>query len=338
LGIDGRRVPRPARRGIAAVAITVLAVALAAFGPRLASHAWHSFRHTGSGAQSSNPTQRLTSLSGTRYNLWRVALDGFDAQPAAGTGAGTYGFWWHQNARDSESVRNAHNLWFENMQELGLPGLLLILSVAGAVIFVGVAARRRSRRSTSAGVCVAILCAFVVYLLSASVDWMWQSTAVTVLALAGIAILGARLAHGPASIRRPVRAALVAFAVVAGALQIPGLIATTELRRSQSAARAGHVQQALAWARDAIAAEPWAASGYEQRGLVLEADGRLAAAAADLRRAISHEPTNFVHWLLLARIQTERGLYDAALWDYEQAQHLDRMGQVFQLSPTYGIF
>jgi len=337
-GVDSWRVPRRVARGLLAATLTIAVAAAAALGPSVASDAWHSFRHTSTAAPSANPTQRLTTLSGTRYDLWAVALHGFGTHPSTGTGPGTFGLYWSRNQRNSESVRNTHNIWLENMEELGTPGLLLILSAVLAAIVLAAAARRRSRRTTSAGVCIAVLAAFVVYLLSASVDWMWQSTAITVLALGAVGVLAARLGNGKPRIRWLVRMALVGFAVLAGAVQVPGLLATTELRRSQAAARAGHPAEALAWARDAIAAEPWAASGYEQRGLVLEADGRLSAAAADLRRAISREPTNYVHWLLLARIQTERGRYAVALRDYDRARALGRRAQVFLLSATYGIY
>ena len=33
----------------------------------------------------------------------------------------------------------------------------------------------------------------------------------------------------------------------------------------------------------------------------------------DLKRAVSREPDNFVHWLLLSRIETERGNLDASV-------------------------
>ena len=121
---------------------------------------------------------------------------------------------------------------------------------------------------------------FVVYLLPASVDWMWQLTGVTVLALAGVSILSARLSRGPLRLRWPVRIACVVFALGAGALQLPGLVSTTEIRRSQQAARAGDATGALVWAQRAVSAEPWSASAYLQRGLVFESEGRLDQAVA----------------------------------------------------------
>jgi hypothetical protein len=336
--VDGARVPRRAARRLGVAATLVALLAAAGFGPQLASHAWHSFKTTGTApAAAANPTARLSSLSGTRYNLWRVAIDGFTAHPVTGTGAGTYEFWWNRHARDAEFVINAHSLWLENMEELGAPGLLLIIAVAGSALGVAIAARRRSRRSASAGATAAVLAAFTVYLVCASVDWMWQSTAVTVLALAGIGIAGARLSERPLRLRWAVRGALALVAIAAAALQLPGLVATTAIRHSQSAERAGNTAAALSWAREAVSAEPWAASGYEQRALVLESEGRYRAAAADERRAVDNERTDFTHWLVLARIQTERGLVRQALSDYDQARRLRPLAQVFQLPPAAGV-
>jgi tetratricopeptide (TPR) repeat protein len=169
---------------------------------------------------------------------------------------------------------------------------------------------------------IAFLAAFVVFLFHASVDWMWESTAITVLALAGVAVLGARLAQDRPRLRGWLRASFVVLAVGAGAVQLPGLLSTTDIRRSQSAERARNGNLALAWADDAIDVEPWSASAYEQRGLVLEAAGRYAAAAVSLRQAISYEPTNYVHWLDLARVEAERGKFAAALVDYGRAHRL----------------
>ena len=321
VGADGVRMPQRAIKPLVLGCVLAFAIAGAAFGPHLISKAWHSFRYP-SQVTSADPAARLTNLSGSRYNLWSVALDAFDQAPLQGTGAGTYEFWWNRHQRDAEFVLDAHSLWFQNMAELGAPGLLLMLAVVAGAVAIGVVSRQRWRRSVSAGAGTALTAAFLVYVASASVDWMWQATAVSVLAFAGVAVLGARLAKGRWRLRWRLRMALAAAAAIASLIQIPGLLGTLEIRRSQAAERAGNANLALAWARDAVDAEPWAASAYEQRGLVLESAGRLAPAAQDLKRAISHEPTNYIHWLVLARIQTERRLFDAAVHDYEQARRL----------------
>ncbi|MGI8413954.1 MAG: tetratricopeptide repeat protein [Solirubrobacteraceae bacterium] len=157
----------------------------------------------------------------------------------------------------------------------------------------------------------------------------------TVVALAGIAILGSRLSVTPLRMRRMVRAALVLAASVAAAVFVPGLLGTAEVRHSQAAERIGNTDQALSWATKAVSIEPWAASAYEQRGLVLEGQRRLGSAAADLQRAVSDEHTNFNHWLVLARIETERGRYDPALRDYRRARQLHPQDTIFTYAPLY---
>ncbi|PZS08132.1 MAG: hypothetical protein DLM64_13180 [Solirubrobacterales bacterium] len=332
---DKWRIPRPVVRPLAIAGVVAVIGAGAVIGPGLVRHAWHSFTHTTSAVSSTDPTARLASLSGTRYPVWKVALKAFDAHPVGGNGAGTFEFWWNRHATDPEFVRDAHNLWLQNMAELGAPGLLLIIALTISALALGVAVRRRVRRSASAGATAAFLSAFVVYLLHASVDWMWESTAVTVLALAGVAAVGARLGSRRFRLRWPARAALVLLAAVAGLVQVPGLISTTAIRRSQAAERTGNGDQALAWARLAVNAEPWSASAYEQRGLVLESAGRLPAAAQDLQRATSHESTDFSHWLIRARIETERGRLAAATSDYQRAHRLRPLAAVFALAPFF---
>lgn len=333
--VDRWRVPVPLARGAAAAAIVVLLAGGAVFGPRIASRAWKSFRAPVVAQRKSDPTARLSSLSGTRYPTWRAAVKAFDAHPLDGTGAGTFEFWWNRHGTDAEFLRDAHNVWLENLAELGLPGLLLIVAVVAVSLGVAVTVLRRVRRSRSAGPAAAVTAAFAVYLLHASVDWMWESTAVTVLAFAGVAIVGARMARGGLRLRLPGRAVLALLAAGVALLQLPGVLSTTAIRRSQTAERAGHADTALALATDAVRAEPWSASAYEQRGLVLESGGRLTAAASDLNRAISHEPDGYGHWLVLARIEAERGRVQAAVRDYDRARTLRPDASVFVLAPYF---
>jgi tetratricopeptide (TPR) repeat protein len=136
-------------------------------------------------------------------------------------------------------------------------------------------------------------------------------------------------------LRWPSRTALAIAAAVACLLQVPGLLSTAEIRRSQAAERMGNAGLALAWANDAVGAQPWSASAYEQRSLVLEAAGQLTAAARDANSAISRERLNFSHWLILARIETERGRLHAALSDYKRAQQLRPLASVFAFAPFF---
>ena len=190
--------------------------------------------------RAADPTARLTSLSGTRYAVWKSALKAFAAHPAGGTGAGTFEFWWDQHATNDEFLRDAHSIWLENMAELGVPGLVLIIGVMAAALAVALAVRRRTPSGVAGGAAAAFAAAFVVYLLHATVDWMWESTAVTVLAFAGVAVIGARISSARPRLRLPARATLAVAAAIAAILQLPGLLSTAEIRRSQAAERAGN--------------------------------------------------------------------------------------------------
>jgi hypothetical protein len=319
--LDRLRLRRRAARALALAGVAVAVLAAAVVGPNAAPSAWRQFEHPAAPA-TADPATRLTGLSGDRYDLWRSALDAFRVEPLRGLGPGTFELWWDSHPQTGEFVRNAHSLELENMAELGLPGLAVILTVMGAAAVVGFSVRRRCRRRSSAGLAAAGLAAFLVYLLQASVDWLWQSTAVTVLALGLIAAGSARLSGGRPRLAWRWRVPLAVLAGFLALVQIPGMVSTAEIRQSQAAERAGNAGLALSWASAAVRAEPWAADPYEQRGLVLEAAGRLGPADADLRRAVAREPTNFRPWLVLARIETERGSVAAALRDYAVARRL----------------
>jgi hypothetical protein len=334
IGTDHARIPRTVAPLVATAAMVVLVLVGVAFGPRLARNAWRQFRHPAAVHITADPASRLAQLGGTRYFYWKAAIGAYRARPFTGTGAGTFEFWWDRHGTTGDFVRNAHSLELENMAELGIPGVVLIVAVIAAAIRLLAMARQKARREASAGASTALLAAFLVYLLHASVDWMWQSTAVTALGLGGGAVAAARLSRGPVRIRWRARVGVVLAAACAVAVQVPGLLATAEVRRSQAAERAGNGRIAYAWANAAVGAQPWAASAYEQRGLVLESAGRLSLAARDLERAINREPNNFVHWLLLARVETERGDLATATRDYERARELRPKALVFSEAPN----
>ena len=99
-------------------------------------------------------------------------------------------------------------------------------------------------------------------------------------------------------------------------------IPATSIRTSQNAFSGGNLNGALSKASDAISEEPWAASPYEQRALVEEAQGNLQAARTDVLRAQSREPTNYQHPLVLARIDAELGDANAAVAALRRAKVL----------------
>jgi Flp pilus assembly protein TadD len=113
------------------------------------------------------------------------------------------------------------------------------------------------------------------------------------------------------------------------AIQLPVLVAASEVRTSRKAIREGRVEQALAAADTAIAAQPWGAGGHLQRALVLERAGQLGSAAVAARHATEREATNWQTWLILGRIEAERGRTSAALRAARQARRLNPRSPLF---------
>ena len=141
-----------------------------------------------------------------------------------GVGAGTFEFWWLSEADDPEYVRDAHSLYLEHLAELGLPGALLLVTALGGLLAIALAARRKLERPGDLGASVALTSAFAVFLVNAGVDWMWEETAVAVLAIGGVAVAAAGGSTRRTGSRRRgvllkpgVRVALVAGGRVRGA-------------------------------------------------------------------------------------------------------------------------
>ncbi|MGI8557697.1 MAG: hypothetical protein ACR2ND_05225 [Solirubrobacteraceae bacterium] len=214
-----------ARRGAAFAGATVLVVSAGLYGVahnrieggvsngmnRTAdffSREYRDFMHAG--ALSTDGTARLTSARGTRSEVYRVALQGFSNNPAAGDGAGSFETRWMRERRVAEKLRNAHSLYLETMDELGLLGLLPLALFLGAI--VAAILRTRSRPAAlGSGQVAAVAAALTVWAVHGAVDWDWQISALTGSALL---LAAAVLPQGRRGRRRQTPAAK---AVAAGA-------------------------------------------------------------------------------------------------------------------------
>jgi hypothetical protein len=328
--------PETARCALPAAAVLVV-IATAVFARGTIERAWDEFRTEEHPAVSeSDPAVRLTSGGGNRNDVWSSAIDSFEAHPLGGTGPGTFEFWWSRDARDPEFVRDAHSLYLESLAELGLPALLLILGLLGGLLLLALRIRRALSDPGDIGASVAMSAVFVVFLVNAGVDWMWEETAVGALGLGGAAIAGGggpplvRSANRPRCVpARAVRWAVVAVGLLAAAAQVPGMVMNERIEASQAAARAGDLPRSHALAEDAADAQPWAAAPYQQLALIEERLGDLAAARAHIRKAIEREPTNWRHPLILARVLDGMGEHDAARRVFREGRRLR------PLSPSY---
>ncbi|MGZ4267852.1 MAG: O-antigen ligase family protein [Solirubrobacteraceae bacterium] len=310
---ERRTSPRAARAAAAIVAALLVAGAVTAVASGVTERAWKSFR-TPTDVQAADPAARLASLGGTRYEHWRTALREFRHAPLGGTGAGTFEL-WETRAGDPEFARDAHSFELEQLGELGLPGGLLALAVV-ATLFLAAWAGLRVGGPGAAGA-VGVVAAYAV---SSGVDWMWELTADSALALA-CATAAAAAAGGPRPVAsRRTRAAAAALAVVARAALASPLLATSDGRAGRAALRAGRYADAERHARDALRVEPWAVTPRLTLALVDEQRGRLAAARRWAREAATREPTNWRPRLLLARIDLEDGRVRQAVAEWRAAK------------------
>jgi O-Antigen ligase len=317
----------PARTRRALAVFGVIAAGAAAFvGPAAANRAWDSF-HKPTPPLTGDPVNRLGTLGGTRDALWSAALDTFAKDPLRGSGAGTFEFTWNRDRHRAYFVRDAHSLYLESLSELGLPGTLAVLAAVGALLVA--AMRTAVRARDAAGPATGAAAALLVYCVCAGVDWMWESTAVTAAALALGGLAATRGARPAGPLGAPRRAIVIAVAAGGLAVQLPVLASAVQVQSSQRAIRVGDFDEAVSAATTAVQVAPWAASGYSQRALVLEQLGFGARAEADGRRAAQREPTNWKMWLVLARIEAERGRIRPALAHARRAASLNRRAPLF---------
>ncbi len=314
--------------------VVVLFAAIAVGGPSRVADGVRDFKST---AAPGDESSRLTSSSGNgRYQYWKSAGEQFNTAPVGGTGAGTFEFWWSRNGTLPGFIRDTHSLYFQTLGELGGVGLLLLLGFLGVVLIGGVYRTVRSSIERR-GQLAAALAGCVAFCLGAGFDWSWQLAAIPVafLLLAAVLLNGEEALNGEevesgAGLRWYGRVAVAVLGLVAlVAIAIP-LASTTKVRESQSQAREGDLPAALTSARTAINIQPGAATPYLQEALVLELQGNLDAAADAARTSTEKESTNWRPWIVLSRIEAERGRVEASIRAFQEAQRLNPRASIFQ--------
>ncbi|MBI4898113.1 MAG: O-antigen ligase family protein [Actinobacteria bacterium] len=320
--------PRTGRRAALAGAVVALVLAVIVV-PPAARHAWDDFQQTTfvPTPTQSNPDARLTNLSGNRINVWESAWRAAREHPVKGIGAGTFEVWWNRDGENGEFLKDAHSIYLEAWAETGVVGFALMLLFLGGLAWAAWRGRRALGPSGETGIHAGLCGVFAVFLLQAGADWIWESTAVTVLGLVAVGLAGGagseRLigAGGTddAATSASASVAVVLVAVIAIVLQLPGLSSEVNLKASRKAAIAGNYAKAAARATDAIEAMPWGAGGYGQRGLVEEQRDQIQPAITDLNQAIESEPTNWRWWLLSARALVQKGDASGAAQALEMA-------------------
>jgi hypothetical protein len=314
--------------GAAGVAVLLAAILLGA--PGQVSDAWGDFKEGGSPGKG---TERLSSAAGqSRYQFWSAAVDQNATEPLAGTGSGTFEFWWTRNGESAEIVRDTHSLYLQTLGELGIVGLALLAAFLATVLFAG--ARMAPRSGPRAGPALAsAVAACTAFCLAAAFDWVWQIPVLPVALLLVAAPLVKSTFRsdrgGRTGLELPLRAGLALLSVAAiAAVAIP-LASSSLLRQSEAHARADDLAAALKDARSAQNVQPGAAAPRLQQALILEATGDFAPAAAAARAAAEREPTNWRNWLALSRIEAQQGQVAAAARHYLEAKSLNPHSALF---------
>ena len=315
---------------LAALAVTII-VALAAGAPGRIADGWQEFKQGGGPGSGAG---RLGSVAGqSRYQLWSSAARENASAPWKGTGSGTFEFWWARDGDTEEIVRDTHSLYLQTLGELGIVGLALLASFLALMLIAGVrllSTADEARRSLIA----AALAGLAAFCITAAFDWMWQLPVLPAAAL----LLGSLLLTGRGTgeeggrlpFRPGLRVAVAAVALAAiAAIAIP-LASTTLVRQSEADAREGDLSGALEKARTAQNVQPDTAGPRLQQALVLGQQDRLAAAGAAAAAAAEREPTNWRNWLVLARIEAERGRAGRAVADYRRARSLNPRSPIFR--------
>ncbi|MDO9410778.1 O-antigen ligase family protein [Patulibacter sp.] len=337
------RAPRTSRRAGTVVAVGVVLVllvgAVAAGAPGRIDAGWQSFKDSDVRALNakSGSVDRLSAVNGAgRYEEWSGAVRAFRENAVGGIGLGGWDAWWSPRRVTSPPVRNAHSQPLEIAAELGVLGIGLFLVLVLTPIGAGVRRIARGRRTSPyAAVVVPSLAVFVV---SISVDWSWQLSAIPVavalLAAAATSHERGRSPEGPAAPERSGTVGLVTLVTVAvlavasiGTLAV-AMIAPEGVARSSAAEASGALDEAAAEAKKTNDAAPFALTPLLQRALVEERAGNLGAAAAAARSATTLEPRNWRPWLVLARIETARDRPAEAVAAYRRAKALNPRSRV----------
>jgi O-antigen ligase len=332
------KLPLAAKAGIALGAIAVLAVGVAAYDPvdKFETFKKPSGPDVGLVEGDFTRSHLISSTGSGRWQLWTSAVDEWETKPVLGRGAGSYQSWWMEHASLPLFVRDAHSLWLETLAELGLVGLLLLVIAIGTGFVAAIARLGRLGQDRPLVAAMAgVLAAFVV---AAGIDWMWELSIVSLVAIVALGILVGRATEGsprPAAggsplSRRVLRTAGVGVALAAILFAAVPMLAQNRLEESQAAAARGDTAAAIDAAEDARGVQPWAATPYLQLALLEEQQGNLGQANRHIEDALERDRSDWTTWLVAARVQTKAGFIRRGRRSLRQAERLNRRSALFE--------
>ena len=310
--------------------MVIAAVALGA--PGRVSDGWQEFKE-GGGAGSG--AERLGSVAGeSRYQLWSAAVRENGTKPLTGTGSGTFEFWWARDGDTTESVRDTHSLYLQTLGELGIVGLLCSppscsrsWPAGAAGCWPPAAGQVPVRRGAGRG-------SRLLHHRGLRLDVADPGAARWRCCCSARAPGSARRAGGRGGCGRGRRVAAAHCASPSSsplaaivAIAIP-LASTSLVRQSEADARDGDLTAALSAAGAPRTSSPTPLARACSRRWC-SSPGRSGRRREAARAATERESTNWRTWLVLSRIEAERGRADAAVRDYQEARSLNPRSELF---------
>jgi tetratricopeptide (TPR) repeat protein len=303
-------------RSLAAAVVVALVVgvgAAAATGDPLASN----------DAVGQNPSRLGDVGLNKRGELWREAWRIFEADPLAGSGAGTFEIARKRYRDDALDAAEPHDVPLQFLATTGLVGLALfgLVLAAAAAAAVG-ALRRLSGPERTAAAALAVLPAL--YLLHALVDYDWDFPAVTGPALLAVGALAAAGREPGAASRRPLAAGAVAAVTltVLVSLTTPWL-SERSVRQVNRELDAGDIEAAEAAADRARSLNPLSIDAVHKQAAVAERRRNQIAAREAYARAIRLQPENPDTWYALGVYEHDIGALCQAYVHLNEAYTLD---------------
>jgi len=269
-----------------------------------------------------------------------------------GNGAGTYQFTWNKLRTLDTGNTQAHSLYLQALDELGIVGGLLALGMVLAMLWIGFTAwRAASGRERE--LYAALLGVSLAFAVGIAYDWFWQfallgsiffmATGTLVAARCGQlwraratarAREGADLEVDQQGRRFGLTVAGLAIAWLTMLALIGPLLVDHEIHQSNSAVAASNtasdpavatreLESAISHANTARSIEPWAATPYVQLGLLAQVRGETGTAIERFEQAIDRENHNWTLYYLRAKALHQNGQNEAAQADLEEARRLN---------------
>ncbi|HEX3736718.1 MAG TPA: O-antigen ligase family protein [Solirubrobacterales bacterium] len=323
------------RRVLGGIAIVGLVLAIVA-GILYGGTAWDKFTSSDLGT----PSGLTEASSRGRIQFWDVALEAFGEKPILGHGAGTYQFAWDQLRPIKMPNTQAHSLYLQALDELGIVGGVLALGMVLFLLWAGFSAWRAAG-GRERELCAALFGVSLAFAVGVAYDWFWQLAMVgSVFFMATGALVAARCgqlwraraaARARAGIdpdaaenrRFGLAIAGLAVAWLTMIALIGPLLVDHEIHESSNAAAAENLESAIEHADTARSIEPWAATPYLQLGLLEQAKGEDEAAIGRFGQAIDREDHNWALYYLKAKAEHQAGQNGAAQADLAEAKRLN---------------